>query len=134
MADRPARLVVVDDDEDVRQQISDSLREEGLDVLGEAADGETGLDLAGRLRPDVVIADLRMPGLGGIDMTRRISTELPGVRVVILTAYDDQGLQTASLAAGAWRLLVKGCSIDDLLRAVDGACRSARGLGREEAR
>jgi DNA-binding NarL/FixJ family response regulator len=85
-------------------------------VVGEAADGLQAVARARELAPDVVVLDLRLPGLNGIQATRAIKRELPGTQVVIFTAYDDPGLARGAAQAGAFAYLVKGCPPAELGR------------------
>ncbi|HEY2543059.1 MAG TPA: response regulator transcription factor [Gaiellaceae bacterium] len=114
------RVVVADDDEAVRTVLMRVLVDEGFDVVGAAADGLEAVSLAGELRPDTVLLDVRMPRVGGIEAARRIRPIDPAVRVVMLSAYDDPALQQEATAAGASRFLVKGCSLSELVDAVGG--------------
>jgi len=104
------RVLVVDDDEGIRQALRDLLREEGMDVVGEAADGSEAIESAKELLPDVILMDLRMPVLGGAEATAKIREELPTTQVIILSAYDDPALNRNAEDAGAYAYLVKGCS------------------------
>lgn len=104
------RVLVVDDDEGIRQALRDLLREEGMDVVGEAANGSQAIEAATELRPDVILMDLRMPVLGGAEATAKIREELPTTQVIILSAYDDPALNRNAEDAGAYAYLVKGCS------------------------
>ena len=81
-----------------------------FDVVGEAADGTQALTITLDTRPEVVLMDLRMPGLGGLESTQLIKDQAPGVQVIILTAYDDFGLRVAAEQAGAYCYLPKGSS------------------------
>jgi DNA-binding NarL/FixJ family response regulator len=94
--------------------------EDGLEVVGEAADGASAVDLARRLRPDVVLMDVQMPGLDGIEATRRIAAEpdLAAVRVLILTNYGLDSYVFAALRAGASGFLLKDTPPADIVRAV----------------
>ena len=118
--DRPARVVVVDDDEAVRTVLSHVLADEGLEIVGVAGDGDAAVSLAEALRPDAIVLDVRMPGIGGIEAARRIRPNDPDVRLVMLSAYDDPTLQQEANAAGASSFLVKGCALVDLVQAVGG--------------
>lgn len=104
------RLLVADDNSTVREALGDTLEALGFKVLGQATDGPEAVAMAGELRPDVVLMDLRMPGLDGIEATRRIKALLPLVQVVILTAYDDPALVQEAEDAGVYCYLVKGTS------------------------
>jgi DNA-binding NarL/FixJ family response regulator len=112
------RVLVVDDDENVRSVVCEVLREAGLPVVGEAADGLEGVEQAAALAPDVVLLDVRMPRLGGIEAARRIRAANARVRLVILSAYDDATLKAEAEAVGASAFLVKGCGLSQLLEAV----------------
>jgi DNA-binding NarL/FixJ family response regulator len=100
----------VEDDAGVREGLRELLTDTGFDVVGEAADGSEGVDLAVELDPDVVLMDMRMPVMGGVEATRRIHRAKPSVQVVILTAYDDPALKAEAVDAGVYAFLVKGCS------------------------
>jgi DNA-binding NarL/FixJ family response regulator len=89
-----------------------------LDVAGEAATGAQAVQLARDLRPDVVVMDIRMPGMDGIEATEMITTELPAARVVVLTTFDDDDYVYAALRAGASGFLVKDMALDDILAAI----------------
>ncbi len=89
-----------------------------MEVVGEARDGAEAVATALRLRPDVVLMDIGMPGVSGIDATRQITGDAPEVRVVILTVYDREDFLFRALQAGAAGYLLKGADVDDLLRAI----------------
>ncbi|GAA2810923.1 response regulator transcription factor [Crossiella cryophila] len=90
----------------------------GLSVVGEAADGAEAVRLAVELRPDVVLMDVRMPVLDGIEATRRLRAEAPEVRVLVLTMFDDDSAVFTALRAGAAGFLLKDTPPADLLRAI----------------
>jgi len=90
-----------------------------IDVVGEARDGATAVSLAGDLSPDVVVMDLNMPGCNGIEATRRISQEQPGVGVVVLTMFDDDDSVFAAMRAGARGYVLKGADQGDIVRAIE---------------
>ncbi len=92
--------------------------EKGLTVVGEAGDGEEAVQKAGELKPDVVIMDVAMPRLNGIEATRQIKLNNPRVAVLILSAYDDDEYVFALLKAGAAGYLLKSVSGDELTRAI----------------
>jgi DNA-binding NarL/FixJ family response regulator len=102
-------VLVVDDEPLIRSALRDMLEDEGIAVLGEAGDGNEAVALARKLTPDVILMDLRMPGMGGIDAIQAIRAERPASRVIVLSAYDDPGLSNGATQAGAVDYLVKGC-------------------------
>ncbi|MFJ2743356.1 response regulator [Streptomyces sp. NPDC087440] len=89
-----------------------------LVVVGEAADGSQAVALVDDLRPDVVVMDIRMPGVDGIEATRRITAAHPAVRVLMLTTFDDDAYVHGSLRAGASGFVVKDMALEDILAAV----------------
>ena len=97
--------------------------EEDIDVVGEAADGEQAVRAAQRLRPDVVLMDIRMPGIDGIAATRRITHDLPGTKVVMLTTFDRSQMVYDSLLAGATGFLLKDLPREQLVAGVRAAAR-----------
>jgi CheY-like chemotaxis protein len=100
----PLRIVVADDQRAVREALATVLdAEPGLEVVGLAADGDEAVELAHRFSPEVVLMDLRMPNVDGVAATRRLATELPDVKVVVLTTFADDASILAALEAGAFR-------------------------------
>lgn len=102
-----ARVLVVDDTDHIRQVLADMLELDGFDVVGTAPDGETALTMAVATDPHVVIMDLRMPGMDGLETTRRLLESRPGQRVVLYTAYLDSRVEEQARAAGAALCLEK---------------------------
>lgn len=118
----PLRVVVVDDQPLVRAGFSKILeREPDIDIVGEAADGVEALEVVGRLRPDVVLMDVRMPRLDGLVATERLRSTVPEARVVVLTTYDLDEYVLRALRAGACGFLLK----DVPAELVPGAVRAA---------
>lgn len=116
---RPITLLLVDDHPVVRKGTRELLEgESDMQVLGEAGSGEEALAQARALTPDVILMDVSMPGMNGIEATRAIKAEQPGVGVLVLTSYDDDAYVFALLEAGAAGYLLKNASEDDLLGAV----------------
>jgi DNA-binding NarL/FixJ family response regulator len=115
------RVLVVDDQPLVRQGLRTILEIGGVDVVGEAADGEAGVHAADSLKPDVVLMDLRMPGVDGVEATRRIVGLGNGARVVVLTTFDLDQHVVDALRAGASGFLLKDVTSDGLLDAVERA-------------
>jgi DNA-binding NarL/FixJ family response regulator len=113
------RVLVADDHPVYRSGLAGVLAEAGdVTVVGEAADGATALDVALRERPDVVLMDLHMPGVGGVEATRRLAADAPEVRVLVLTMFDDDESVLAAMRAGARGYLVKGSAGDRIVGAV----------------
>jgi DNA-binding NarL/FixJ family response regulator len=114
------RVLVVDDQRVVREGLALLLRLlPGVEVVGAASDGEEALELAGRLAPDVVLMDLRMPRCDGVEATRRLRGAHPEMRVVVLTTYADDRSVVEALRAGARGFLTKDAGADELRRAID---------------
>ena len=123
-ASAPIRVLIVDDQLLLRQSFQRLLElEDGISVVGVAANGEEALarlaelERAGTL-PDVVLMDIRMPGMGGVTATARVSERWPSVRVLILTTFDDQEYVVKGVSAGAKGYLLKDSSAADLLAAI----------------
>jgi DNA-binding NarL/FixJ family response regulator len=116
----PQRLsvVVADDQELVREGFSLILQRAGIDVLARASDGVQAVEAARRCRPTVVLMDIRMPQLDGIDATRQIVAAQPDVRVLVLTTFDLDEYVYAAVQAGASGFLLKDVPPDDLVHAV----------------
>ena len=102
------RVLVVDDHHMLREALVELLVQAGFEVVGEAADGADAVALAKQLEPEVVLMDLRMPVLGGLDATRLIKDARPATQVVLLTAFDSPALQQQAEDAGCFAYLVKG--------------------------
>jgi DNA-binding NarL/FixJ family response regulator len=113
------RVLLVDDHTIVRQGLRRILEEKGIEVVGEAEDGRKGLEMARELEPDIVVMDISMPKLGGIEATRRIRKEVPGAKVIILTIHFDENYIFKTLDAGANAYLVKETASEDLFDAIE---------------
>jgi DNA-binding NarL/FixJ family response regulator len=116
-------VLVVDDQELVRAGFAMILRRGGIDVLGEARDGAEAVSAVAELRPDVVLMDVRMPKLDGIEATRLITTQRPETKVVVLTTFDLDEYVYAAVRAGACGFLLKDIAPTDLVHAVGVAAR-----------
>jgi DNA-binding NarL/FixJ family response regulator len=113
------RVLVVDDQRLIRDGIASLLGiEPGLVVVGTAADGRAALELAARLRPDVVLMDVRMPTMDGVAATVALRRDLPGCRVLMLTTFDDEDYVVRALRAGASGYLLKDVPAADLAQAI----------------
>lgn len=107
MPERPT-VLIADDEEVMRSALIELLDGEELHVVGEAGDGSEAVSLAQTLDPDVVLMDLRMPLMDGIEAAERIKRQMPFVQVVMYSAYADLALEEASQAAGVYCYLIKG--------------------------
>jgi DNA-binding NarL/FixJ family response regulator len=115
------RVVLVDDHDLFRSGLRDLLQAEGLEVVGEAADGEAGIDLAGNLAPDVVVMDLNMPGMSGVEATRQILAQAPLARVIVLTISAEDSDVMDAMMAGACGYLLKDASVEELVGGIRAA-------------
>lgn len=112
----PLRLLIVDDQPLIRRGMALILAEEpGIEVVGQASDGQEAVSLALSTRPDVVIMDLRMPHTSGVVATQEITNRLPDTRVVVLTTYDDDELVFDAICAGAQAYLLKDAGEKELI-------------------
>jgi DNA-binding NarL/FixJ family response regulator len=119
MGNEPIRVVLADDHAMVRKGIRDFLEEDaGICVVAEAADGEEAVALIGREQPEIALLDIQMPRLSGLDAARRIRKEFPKVRVLMLTAYEDEPYILAAIQAGVSGYLLKTASSEELVHAV----------------
>ena len=115
----PLRVFLADDHELFRDGLRALLqRHEGVDVVGEAGDGQEALTGIEKTRPDVVVMDIAMPHLNGLEVTRRIRKSLPRTRVLVLSMYDDADFVQQILDAGASGYVLKGSALKDLLDAL----------------
>jgi DNA-binding NarL/FixJ family response regulator len=121
-SDQPLRVVIADDQASVREGLVLLLGGlPGIDVVGAAADGEQALALVSEHQPDAILLDLHMPVLDGIGATRRLVAEHPGVAIVVLTTYADDGSVIEALQAGARSYLTKDADRTDIARALQAA-------------
>ena len=112
--------LIADDHEVVREGLRLSLsRAPHIRVIGEASDGESAVALAERRRPDVVIMDIRMPGMDGLEATKQLKKRLPDAAVLIFTAYGERSLLVRGLESGARGYLLKEASNETLVRAIE---------------
>jgi CheY-like chemotaxis protein len=118
---RKIRVLLADDHKVLRDGLAGLLRAQpGIEVIGEAANGQEAVDLTARLHPDVIVMDISMPILTGIEATRRITQQHPGARVVGLSMHEESGMTAAMLEAGAEAYLTKGGPAEDLIAAIYG--------------
>lgn len=109
------RVLIADDHRLVREGLRALLAREGdIQIVGEAQDGLTAITLSRRFAPDVLLADIAMPGLNGIETVRRLHAEMPAVRVICLSVHDEQRTVLATIEAGACGYLLKDTSFEEL--------------------
>ena len=124
---RRVRALVADDHPALREALAELLDVLGFEVVGAAADGVDAVAMANELGPDVVLMDLSMPVLNGLDATRLLREDLPALPVVVLSAHDSAELKREALAAGAVAYLVKDCTTQRLRATLEGAVTLAAG-------
>jgi len=118
------KVLVADDHTILRQGIKALLdNQAGIEVIGEAKDGREALELVERLLPDVILMDIGMPGLNGLEATRRIKKKFPGIKVLVLTMYTNEEYVFQILNAGANGYLVKETAFQDLISAIKAVYR-----------
>ena len=113
------RIIIADDHKIMREGLSALISNEmGMEVIGEAEDGQSAVRMARKLTPDVIVMDIGMPELNGIECTRQVLSENPDIRVLVLSMHSDRRFVTEMLRAGASGYLVKDSAFDELIRAV----------------
>ncbi len=122
------RVVVADDHALFRDGLRSLLEARGLDVVGEASDGREAVELARRLRPDVLLMDLSMPNMGGLDATRALTAQEPDVKIVILTASEDDADLFEAIKSGAQGYLFKNLKANELIDMLEAVGRGEPGL------
>jgi DNA-binding NarL/FixJ family response regulator len=123
------RVLIVDDHAVVRQGLQSLLLDDAtVAVVGEAADGAAALRQVEALQPDVVLLDIRMPGMDGLEVTRRLRLAHPETRIIILTTYAEDEYLVAALRAGAQGYLLKSILYEDLVRAINNVYHGSRSL------
>jgi response regulator NasT len=110
----------------LRLALHELLVDAGYDVVGEAGDGAAGLAVISEVRPDVVLLDLRMPGVGGVEVARQLRQRSPNVRIIMFSAYADLGLQSILSDLGVSAYLIKGCPYRRIVAAIDAALSDDR--------
>ena len=123
---RKIRVLLADDHKVLRDGLAGLIRaQNGIEVVGEASNGQEAVDLTGRLRPDLIVMDISMPVLNGIEATRRVTQQWPGTRVVGLSMHEEADMTAAMLEAGAEAYLTKGGPAEDLIAAIYGKTEAA---------
>jgi two-component system, NarL family, invasion response regulator UvrY len=128
------KVLVVDDHDLVRMGITRMLADiSGIKVVGEAASGEEALRLARDLEPEVVLMDVKMPGIGGLEATRKLLRQDPDVRIVAVTVCDEEPFPSRLLKAGAAGYLTKGAALEEMVKAIRAVASGQRYISPEIA-
>jgi two-component system, NarL family, response regulator NreC len=117
------RILLADDHPIIRQGVRALLEHEGLQVVGEAADGSQALRLGEELHPDVVVVDVAMPLMSGIDVARELMIRVPATKIVLLTMHEDDTYVLEALRAGVRGYVLKSETVAGLVRAIREVCR-----------
>ncbi len=117
-SDNNIRVIIADDHPMVREGLQSMLTAKGIDVVGEASTGREAIDLVKQCNPSVVLMDVRMPDLDGLEATRQLHHEHPDLPVIIVTTYENPSYMAKAVSAGAAGYILKGTSRDELLQAV----------------
>jgi NarL family two-component system response regulator LiaR len=132
--EKPIRVLLVDDHAVVRSGLSAFLLSyDDLELAGEAGSGEEAVKICSELKPDVVLMDLSMPGIGGVEATKAVLTKCPGARVIVLTSFKEKDMVEGALKAGALSYLLKNVSAEELAAAIRGAVAGRPSLSPEAA-
>src|ERR1700760_386260 len=119
MSDKPLRILMADDHPIVLAGLKALVQADpAMQIVGEARDGRTVLKLAAALRPDVIVLDVWMPEMNGMEVARTLLAELPGCRILVLTVHEDRATLRQLLDLGVAGYLVKRSAADELLRAI----------------
>jgi DNA-binding NarL/FixJ family response regulator len=120
------RLVVVDDDSQLAEELAGLFSDVGYEVTGVATEAAQGIALVAQTRPDVVLMDVRMAGMSGTEAAGVLRRQHPGLPVVLLSAYSDEGIQKAAQDVHVAAYLVKGCSAGELLSTVGSVIKQSQ--------
>jgi DNA-binding NarL/FixJ family response regulator len=122
MTDQTIKVLVVDDVQPLAEAFADALGQHpGIEVIGWAPDGSEAIRLSRQFNPDIVLMDIRMPVMDGIKATRVLTDDVPDVKVLIMSAYEDDSLIDEAMEAGAVGYLVKGTLVADTVIAIKDA-------------
>ena len=131
--EQSVRLLLADDHRMLRESLRRAMEEHGFEVVGEAPDGAEAVRLASELKPDVILMDVTMPVLDGVEATRQVRDRVPGTQVVILTMHADREVLVDAIRAGAAGYLVKDCSTEEVVDTVRRAASGETALSPELA-
>jgi two-component system, NarL family, response regulator DegU len=131
--EHPVRLLLADDHRMLRESLRRAMEDAGFDVVGEAPDGAEAVRLAEELHPDVILMDVTMPVLDGVEATRQVRDRVPSTQVVILTMHADREVLVDAIRAGAAGYLVKDCSTEEVVDTVRKAAAGETALSAELA-
>jgi DNA-binding NarL/FixJ family response regulator len=134
MPHRIHRILLADDAPVVRRAVKSLLEREGFEVIGEAADGEEAIRLAQALNPDVVVLDMSMPRLNGLDAAREIHRTCPRIHMILLTLHSEEDQIVRAFWVGIRGYVVKSEAAEDLARAVEEVCRGDTFMSRSVSR
>jgi DNA-binding NarL/FixJ family response regulator len=123
----PMRVLIVDDDDRFRWRLAQFLATvPDIEMVGEVASGHEALVNSGALKPDLVLMDVRMPGMDGVTATRLLKEQLPNLKVIVLSVYDLKEYKDAALASGASAYVIKKDMIEKLIPAIRNVLRNPR--------
>ena len=132
---QPTRVVVADDHALFRYGIKTMLANaDGFEVVGEAASGEEVVEKVAQTRPDIILMDIQMPGINGIEATRRVLEKYPSIGVVVVTMFEDEDSVFAAMRAGARGYVLKGADAEEVLKVVAAVAEGEAHFGPEIAR
>jgi len=113
------KVLIVEDHLIVREGLRALINQQAdMEIVGEAENGKAAIELARKLKPDVIIMDVSMPGMNGIEATRQIKTEMPDIKVIALSAYDNREYVMGMVKAGVSGYLLKDCAFEELISAI----------------
>jgi two-component system, NarL family, response regulator NreC len=125
------RIVLVDDQTILRKGIRSLFENrKGYEIVGEAVDGNEAIALAKKLVPDIIMMDITMPGMNGFDATQRITSDIPLIKIIILSVHSDKRFIEKAIASGAMGYIRKDCEFDELLTAIHAVISGKRYIGR----
>jgi two-component system invasion response regulator UvrY len=128
------RVMIADDHGIVRDGLKGVIDGvDGMQVVAEACTGEEAIELTRRIKPDIVLMDISMPGIGGLEATRRITTSFPAIRVIALTVHEDIPFPTSLLEAGASGYITKSSDVVEVINAVNAVHRGQQYMTRDVA-